>query len=374
MRLFAITGWLVALAATAGAGLLWWELQSTKSSLVTAEEATAIVQEEARRLKQLSNELQAKLDIPRPVDAEMRADTSPSAATLLQGLLGGLKRDGEEKPNANPFAALMAKAGEGESGGGENPFAKQFAAMFGETEGEDGQQNPMGGIMKSMGKLMASQAGQEFMDEIVQSQVLNQYDDLFKQLHLSPEKEQQVKDIILENARGGVAEAMQMFGGDEGFDFDAMRERQHASESSLRENLAKVLNPAQMAQVDAYNEQLPVKTMSDAYEMDLRMSVPSLSPELLDSAATTIAEETFSATRDAALDEQAGLQQAAMERALARLEPQLDDEQYQQVQRWMEDQARMSEWAMGMFGNRPESEAGSVESAAELEPNPETAQ
>lgn len=331
-RLAGIVGCLLAVAACVGAGILYWELQSAQTELRLSREATESLRLELRDFAARNETLTQQL-AERPAETEAAPTAGLDVASMLKQMMAGGEGDGD-----------------GSMTPPENPFLKGFSQIFGEAEGEDAQ-DPTRAMLSGMAELMASEAGQNFMGSIIDVQMDAQYRDLYERLKLSPEKEAKMRAIYRKHTESAIQSGMSLFSGDG--NLDELAASQKDSEAALKAELAEVLDARQLAEVEAYETELPVRAMRTMYEQQMGFMAPGLDAASRELAATVIAEESAPADPNAPPDfaNLAEEQRAAFDRALARLEPQLDAEQHAAVARFLEQQADASEMSLGMFGS-----------------------
>jgi Spy/CpxP family protein refolding chaperone len=312
MRIIGIAGWLLALGAAAGAGILYMERQSLDAELVTAREAIDTVSAEAAALKRQTEELEARL---------AALETAPK----------------DELNPASLFGAMFNNL----AGGA--PSAPGTIGPGG-AAGND----PAAAIMAQMGKIFESEATQGFMGSIMEAAIEDQYSDLFDELGLNDEQRAQMMDIYARQSQQAIGPMMSMFTGGE-FDAEALGKNAENMQEATRAELAAILTPEQLAQVDAYEAELPFHSTRRMYEQQLYTS--SLSPESRARTAEIIAEETVDAEPDYSIG-MAGIMQQQSEgfdRALARLAEELSEEEYTEAERFIERQRRMTDMSNSMF-------------------------
>jgi hypothetical protein len=349
MRLAAITGWLLALGAAGAAGIMYWEYRNAVSELQIARDGVDIVKKEAHALKRLNNQLELEVQALKEQQEQQQetpASAGLDAAALLKGLLGNL--EGEEAGKDNPFAALAGQDSEDDATG--EAFGKLFGSIFGDmTEGEDGA-DPFANIGKAMGDLFASEAGRNFLSSMSETILMQQYGDLFKELKLSPETEARVKEIYMAEMDKGMEAGLGMLSGD--VDFEALQDLSEQNDERLKQELAKVLTPPQMERLARYEEELPRRIMSDTYKRSLGVMVPGLSPGEVDTVAEVLVEESVALENGAdSIEGYLQLEAESFDRALARLAPQLSEEQFRQLETFLESQRQSKQAALEIIKN-----------------------
>jgi hypothetical protein len=83
--------------------------------------------------------------------------------------------------------------------------------------------------------------------------IVNQeFSGLFDRLELTPERKEELMAILLENSHNALASTMGIIENDGLHDFDRFREEKEAAEKKLRDAMAKVLTPNELAVFDDY--------------------------------------------------------------------------------------------------------------------------
>ena len=149
-RIVGIVGWLLAVGAAAGAGLLYVELESARTELAISREATDIVAVENRQLTRDNEDLKQQIAMVRQKNATLRNDSDTEApdATGIDtaSLIGSLMQNmgaGKSEEDAAATAPDLSS----------NPFLSKMMESSPE----------MADIMGAGMKLMQSEAGKEFM-------------------------------------------------------------------------------------------------------------------------------------------------------------------------------------------------------------------
>ena len=321
-RIVGIVGWLLAVGAAAGTGLLYVELDSAKVELAISREATDIVSAENVQLKRDNEELKRQVEQVQRKSASLgdnsgRTDDGPAGMDTAS-LLGS-------------FMKNMAP-GDSDAAVPDLSSSPLLSKMM--------ESNPeMADMMGAGMKLMQSDAGKEFMSSMMGSFTRRQYQGLLDELALTPEKEREVLAILNSQHEDMMEAGMGMFTGD--FDPQQMQDMAEQAEVDVRTQLAEVLTPGQLMEYDAYqaDEQArAVSMMSDSYAMQLRTF--GVSDDARSYAAEVIAAETMVEPEPGT--DPMGEQTAGFERALATLETELSPEDYEGVQQFVQQQQRFT--------------------------------
>lgn len=206
-----------------------------------------------------------------------------------------------------------------------------------------------------LANLFNSQEGRRMADFSARTAINMQYRDLFQQLALPPETEAQVKELLQQFASDAINAGLKALSGNA--DAEGMQQANLERETQLRNNLAQLLTPEELAQYDAYQEALPEKMLEQSYETMLRMYGTGLSEESIQMVKQVLVEETLHLKPDPdippadAMQTYAVQQEEAFARALERLAPDLSEEEYAAVEDFIEQQqtlvdsvARVLDW------------------------------
>jgi len=330
---------LVATVVVGVALLLWGTLSSRKVARLRAEVAglkqqmdTMVAREELQTTQRTIDELERRVaSLQSEVESVTRAAKVPASAAE------------ESEPLSGLLETLASLADEAKSEGGDKGIAGLLSAIF---SGESG-------------KLLADFGAPMMVDM--------QYSELFEQLNLPPEKEQQVRQIIAEHKKEELDEAMKML--EDGLEHDAAGTIEQNADERLRDKLSRVLTTEEMALWEEYEETMPERMLRQNLDMSLSMFAPGLTPEnrqifrdavidemYAEGTETPGVPETPEAAFETAIDSMLG----EYERARARIADQLDEQQLGILDQFIESQEQMFEMSRGMieglFGPLSESE------------------
>lgn len=196
-----------------------------------------------------------------------------------------------------------------------------------------------------MAKLFNSPEGRRMAEYGARTAVNMQYRPLFEQLALPPEIEARVRELLQDFASEAIDVGLQAF--DKDTDFEAMSQLNLEREAKLRNDIAQLLSPEELAIFDEYQETLPERMIEQSYDMLLRMYGTGLSEEKMQLVKQVLVEETLHLPEDPdvppadALQTYAIQQEEAFARALERLAPDLSEEEYAAVMAFVEQQLSM---------------------------------
>ncbi|MCC6488706.1 MAG: hypothetical protein IT364_14505 [Candidatus Hydrogenedentes bacterium] len=132
----------------------------------------------------------------------------------------------------------------------------------------------------------------------------------------------------------------------------------------LRGELSKVLNAEEMAVWEDYEANKESFMLQQSYDMQLATFAPSISQETRNIVKQVLAEEVLAAYKEPAADGGTGIesivgkQTAAFEQSLERLSTQLTEEEYVQVERFIQQQIQQTrtsqEMMRSMWGQQTE--------------------
>ncbi len=215
-----------------------------------------------------------------------------------------------------------------------NPQAllKDFFSNIGD---EEENENPMWPTFEAFDGNNIEDAGLNITFDL-------QYESLFPELNLSPEREEMVRDILRTALRKNLDDVV---ANEPGTYRDVTY---HKWET--KQQLQEVLTPEEWAIYEEYEEALPEHTVKNSCKMQLRMGGAQLSDASFELVSEVLAEEMLSIeyamdkTLPAAEDflEESMQQQAqAFGNALARLKSTLEPKEYASVERFVQRQKDM---------------------------------
>jgi hypothetical protein len=273
----AILGWVVALTALGTAVYFYVGLERERVTTATWQ---ARATEAEQELAETETKLRGIADkAVRPVDKA--AASTGGAGAGMTGLMGSLFKNmlsrGPAQAGAQPGAA---------SRDGSNSFLSAAIKMAKDPAFKD---------------LMASQA--EMMVPMM-------YGGLLKKLQLSPEQDREVRQILARSQKESMSAGLDMLDGDasidqffkEGFkptpemESKAMElaTKMEDDKAQVRQELAEILTPKQLALYDDYEEHQPERMQQEQYETELSSIAPALTPENRARAVQVIMEESQS--------------------------------------------------------------------------------
>src|SRR6185503_18441297 len=139
---------------------------------------------------------------------------------------------------ANDLAALSQRMQELQKGGGEG-------------EGKDGLFGK--GMGEMLGKMMKDPAMREMMREQQKAMINMMYSGLFKDLKLSPEEKDKLKELLTDSQMKNIEAAQGMFGGKEGETEDATKQIADSKKQTDAE-IKALLGDERFAQYQEYQK------------------------------------------------------------------------------------------------------------------------
>jgi hypothetical protein len=207
-------------------------------------------------------------------------------------------------------------------------------------------------------------------DEAIESsakmQVNMQYSTLFADLNLPSDVEEEVRAILADSLADTIRLGVKAMQGAKKEDIPTSQSPDAIAEA-LRVELKKVLNADEMAVWEEYEANKDFYVLEQSYDMQLDMYAPSMSQETRDTVCQVMAEEMISAREeyagagDSGTDRGMTIQSDAMDRSLERLIPVLSEEEFAQVERFMQQQSESMRASLrmmqSMMGTEEEADA-----------------
>ena len=298
--------------------------------------------------------------------SESQAPSGEATARRIASLEADIERLEAELASAQVVLAeqaaertlLEAKA----SAAPDNPLLDIVRKMGGqeETEGEGGKS---GNFMSSLASIYEGESGRNMARQSARMAVDMAYGDFVAEAGLPRDIEEQVRALMVENMADDIVEGVRLASGDKP-DYQEVEKRKEEAKAQLREHLAEILDDAQLAQWDAYEETVTSRMLQRQYDMQMSMFAPKLSLETRQLVAQTLADEMSVAQKEmaqapgTAFDGGISMQQRAFERARAWLFGQLPEEDYTEADRFITQMEDMTRAAMRMMGMSEEPESG----------------
>ncbi len=327
-------GWIVAVVALGVAAGALYVMQRNAQEMAGLRDS--IAQSEAR-IGDLVQQAKGDAEtIQRLEDTVARLEKQAAQAEAPSG-----------KPGENAAAAAPSP---GEDSG---LFGKMAAALLGKSKAaseDQGQSDFFSGISK----MFSGEKGPEFAKMSADMTVPMAYGPLLDQLHLSPEVEQQAREIISRNIAEQITSGMKLM--EQKASPESMKQAGQDADAKLREELAAILSPEELAAYDEYQKELPRRMMQQQMQMQMSMFAPSMSPENQARAVDVFVEEMVPADgaggfgQDLDIQGQFVRQRDAFARARERLAQEFEPEQLQMLDRFIEQQQQMLDMASRLFG------------------------
>lgn len=295
-------------------------------------------------------------------EAKRSAALEMEAATLREQIVR-LTAMQQEKEAQAPEASQEPQTDAAEAAATEERAAPAVPEGFDPSKllesmlGKDAAPDTAGGMLARMFEGPQGEA----MAESAASMMLNmQFNDLFAGWNLPREAEEQVRDIFKRYMKEQVQRGMRFL--KEKPERAVVKADMDALDAQMREELAQVLTPEQMAEFEAYEEGIPARMLEQSYDMQLRMFGAGLTDENREFVKQVLVEEMLAYQpdpRDVPDPEQMREffthQDEVYDRVLEQVSAQLDEEQFHIVERFIEQQRAAVEYAGGfmseMFGN-----------------------
>lgn len=341
-------GWLAAVCAVAAAAYLHLEGQRLEGQLQGVQ---AVAARQDRETAELIGRLEEREDLEDEV-ARLEDELAEAKRTIEVLQPKDEAKAGAEAP-ANPLLDILSSIGqktEGQTKPG-NPFAA-LASMFGGKEGED--EDVPKGPLAAVAQMYEGEQGKKLAEYSASMTVNMQYGDMFRDMNLPPETEEQVRDILKRHFARLMKEGMNML--KDGVDEEKAEALDTDCEAELRHELGAVLSPEQMAQREAYEEVMEERMLAFQYDVQLGMFAPGLTPENREVVKEVLVEEMLVAPEPSnlpnAMEVQGVLEREAdaLQRARERLVDYLDEEQFAEFERFLNQQEQMMQLISQMMG------------------------
>jgi len=237
----------------------------------------------------------------------------------------------------------------------------------GEGEGKDGVLSK--GMGDMLGKMMKDPAMREMMREQQKAMVNMMYGGLFKDLKLSPEEKDKLKELLTDSQMKNMEAAQGMFGGKEGVTEDTTKQIADSKKQTDAE-IKAVLGEERFAQFQEYQKSVGERMQLDQFKnqlaganmpmddaqaaqlMQIMKDEKAASPApISDDQSQMPKPDTFTAAN---MEKQLAWMDDYNRRVLGRAEQVLTQEQFKQYQSFQEQQASMQklglQMAKQMFG------------------------
>ncbi len=319
---------------------------SKPAVVVVALLAVAVVMllpSERKRRREV--ELRAQLD-ERLQNAERKMAELEKMVERLQSELASAAESPEHP------AIPDATAEPGATADKEIDQGKALLDMFASMKDESQPAEAGGEMTNVLSRMFEGESG----EQIARMTVNMYYGDLFQELKLPKDTEQQVRDIIAKYAAEQIRQGMGAL--KEGSAPEDMKGVEEEIEERLRDELSRILTAEEMAVYDEYQDTMRERVLDQTYEMQLSMFAGGLTPENREIVKQTIIDEMLAMEANVtqypagASDIQAAfdIQRAAYERARERLLDVLDEDQLTVFDQFIETQQQMVETALQMMG------------------------
>lgn len=221
------------------------------------------------------------------------------------------------------------------------------------TQGSDGDNNPLA----AFSKMFEGEAGAKMAEYSVGVAAEMAYKDLFSQLKLSKDVEDQVRSIFRDHLADQIkssTNAMKEGGGKAQMDKDKAD-----AKTRLKERLSTVLSPQELAQWEQYEDSLEEHLLARQYEMQLGMMAPGLTPENREAVVNVLVEEAIAAEGNISKTDnvfQAGIdmQSTVMDNTLERISAsgQFDESQMAELKRFADMWKQQMDMARELFNQK----------------------
>jgi len=251
-----------------------------------------------------------------------KAETEQLRATVgeMCDQLAQLKTELEEKSNALADAQQqLAAQGNGPPPSGVNGstsdslLGKLAASLFkggraSPTTSSADESNSTNPFLSAFSDLFKGEGGKQFASMAAEMSVGQLYAGLLRDLHLSPEREQQVREILVRHAREESEAAFKLF--DQDFSLEklmkgeakldpellkkseTLSKQPDAGKASLRNELSGLLTAEELAQYDDYEEHIMERVQEEQFNVQLQTFAAGLTPDNQTRAVQVLVEES----------------------------------------------------------------------------------
>ncbi len=289
---------------------------SQRAELVSENETLKAQVEDVRAQRDQLAALEAKAEA-------LAAQVTPAAPA-----------DAEPAPTPAPVAEPVAEPTETAEPAGKSP------------------KNPMNEMMK----MFKGDEGKKMREASARASIEMQYGALLKDLNLPADVDAQVRDMLTAHMSAEMERSMSAMEGGKMPSGTDTRSAADAARVELRNQVAQVLTTEELAQWDAYQEDLPRHMMEQSLDMQLNMFTSSMDDDTRQVIRDTLVEEMLASQEELQatetpleIDDQFERQSVAYANAREILANTLTEEQYQQADRFLTQQEQMVAASMEMF-------------------------
>jgi hypothetical protein len=288
---------------------------------------------------------EAAFDVERAKAGKLLDDSNAAVKDLTQRVA-----ELESGPSKDKTAAASSGGSVRDLIGGLLSSLKPSGGDEGQSSTGDDADNPMG----AMAKMFQGESGKKMAEYGASIALDMAYRDLFSQLKLPKDVEDQVRGMFKGYMSEQITASMEMT--QKGFNKEEADRLEKDGKARLKEQLATVLNADELAQWEEYESTIDERMLRQQFDMQLGMMAPGLTPENREVVRDALVEELLAmkeTTRGItdmqhAIDGQLG----AFDRTRDRLAEsgQFDEAQLAEVDKYMNMMKQQVEMARAMFG------------------------
>lgn len=334
-KFFMLAGWMIAFAVSGAAVILELKLQEARNKQEAELNHIVALERQLLELMNVQEDVKAQSEEMTKKLVEMVSSLEKLKAMLLEQQRVSPKSLDNPVEDEKPLARGTPVEGNHEEMHKDEPaeFSKALNDLF---NGENGD------AMVKMGADMS---------------VNMLYGQLFNDLQLPANVADQAKDIISIHMASQMKASLKLLSSNE-VEKTRIVEEQKNAEKQLRDELASMLTPNELTLYDQYQEQIPRNSLELNYDIQLKMTGASMSPETSDLIKRSMVDEILAVIPDygkfgsaSTLNPQStiDLQMAAIGHVRERLQDQLDSDQFAMADQFLKQQGTQLQLAQEMW-------------------------
>lgn len=310
-------GWIVALGLGATLYVEWQTIHQLDAKLQTTQEVLADAKAQAAELIDLEGRYAALESTV--AHLKETAETANESASTLR----------EEFPvpeTVNPTALL-----------------KKMLGTDGDDEGADKEKNS-----NPMAAMFAGEAGEQMMRAGAKTALATQYHDLFTTLDLPEERADALREVLQAHLEDQAMAGLALMRG------EPIEESTAHQAEDLKNAVAEVLTPEEMARFEQYQDEMPGRLMRQQFDLQIGMLAPGMEAETRQYTVDVLVDHMLADNGDdfdtTSMMPDLSAIRARYEAAATQLESELAPEDMAQVQGFLDQLNLGLDMAASMMG------------------------